>query len=197
MATERLRKFISEELSSLPADHSDRAFFKNIDWLTERYINKPKENQLNCLTPRQKEVLGLIAQGFSNKTIVDKCVLGQHSVVNYANAIYLKTGISSMDSTVNKRVQCFLLYQRNTPEFKNPVEEYCSISPLTPRQKEVVRLIGEGYSNQGVGYMLKISEKAVERRIARIQNTIIIVDKQTYSYRVVLALFAQTRHITQ
>ena len=40
------------------------------------------------LTPRQQEVLSMMAQGYSNAAIAEKLVLGTKSVENYINAIY-------------------------------------------------------------------------------------------------------------
>jgi len=45
-----------------------------------------------------------------------------------------------------------------------PVRE----GPLTPREQEVVKLVGEGYSNKQIAETLVISEKTVERHRANI-----------------------------
>lgn len=200
MATE-LSRFLSEQLAGLPSDHQDRAFVDHINWLTERYINRPKENRLSSLTPREREVLGLMAQGFSNKTIGDRLVVSEKTVENYTSAILPKIGVSYGDPEVDARVAAVLLYQRHMPDFKNPFEGYFDnyeITPLSPRQEELVSLIGKGYSNAKIGRQLNLSSsKTVENYINTILVEKISVDHQIYNPRVVLGLFAQTRHITQ
>ena len=162
--------------------------------LTETYINKRKENQLSCLTPRQKEVLGLMAQGFSNKTIAGKLVIYERSVENYVNRIFSRIGISSGDPEVDARVKSVLLFQRNTPYFKNSVEEYCRIFPLSPKQKDLVDLIGDGYSNSAIARQVNISSKTVKNYIHIVLDEKILFDRQTYSARVVIVLASQTMH---
>lgn len=194
MATE-LSRFLSEQLAGLEKDHSDRAFLEHIERLTEAYNNRPKENPLNSLTARQTEVLSLVAQGFSNGTIAGKLVINRKVVENYINTVFDKMHISGRDSGFDPRVQSFLLYQNNTPDFKNPVDGYFGenkIVPLTPRQREVVSLIGKGYSNLAIATELNLSIGSVMGCINRILNHKIPVDHQVYSRRVVLALVSQT-----
>ena len=46
------------------------------------------------LTPRQLEVLSLLAEGYSNPTIAEKLILTTKSVENYVNAIFQKLELS-------------------------------------------------------------------------------------------------------
>ncbi len=39
--------------------------------------------------------------------------------------------------------------------------------PLSPREREVVALVAAGASNRTIGYILAISDKAVEKHLAR------------------------------
>ena len=158
------------------------------------------ENTLDSLTSREREVLGLIANGFSNKTIAEELVLGVKSVENYNTEVYRKIGLSVVDPMVDKRVQGALLYKRKTPDFKNPVEGYFGdndIASLTSRQKEVVSLIEKGYSNKGIARQLEISLKTVENYINRILSSKIPVNHETHNGRVVLALFAKTKLVVK
>ena len=65
------------------------------------------------LTPRQQEVLGMMAQGYNNSAIAEKLVLGTKSVENYINAIYQELTLSH-DSSLHPRVQAVLSYIRDS-----------------------------------------------------------------------------------
>ena len=67
-----------------------------------------KQPLLAVLTPREREVLGQIAQGRSNAAIADSLVLTKRAVEKYINAIFLKLGLDSED--VSKRVRAALIY---------------------------------------------------------------------------------------
>ena len=75
---------------------------------------KPRTGSLTArLTPRQQEVLAMMAQGFNNAAIAEKLVLGTKSVENYINAIYQELGLSH-DGTLHPRVQAVLSYIRDS-----------------------------------------------------------------------------------
>lgn len=100
---------------------------------------------------------------------------------------------------VDPRVKCIVLYYKYTPDSKNPVEGYFGdneLAPLTPRQKEIVRLIGEGYSNLAIASKLSISIKTIHSYIHTILDEKIPVDPQKYDPRVVLALISQTKYVS-
>ena len=65
------------------------------------------------LTPRQQEVLGMMAQGYNNAAIAEKLVLGTKSLENYINAIYQELTLSH-DSSLHPRVQAVLSYIRDS-----------------------------------------------------------------------------------
>ena len=65
------------------------------------------------LTPRQIEVLSLMAQGYNNSAIAEKLVLGNKSVENYINAIYQELNLAQSDST-HPRVTAVLSYIRDS-----------------------------------------------------------------------------------
>ena len=67
-----------------------------------------KRPLLAVLTPREREVLGQIAQGRSNSAIAESLVLTKRAVEKYINAIFLKLGLDSED--VSKRVRAALIY---------------------------------------------------------------------------------------
>ena len=51
------------------------------------------------LTPRQQEVLSLMAQGFNNAAIAERLVLGSKSVENYISAIYQELSLAPGEHT--------------------------------------------------------------------------------------------------
>ena len=61
------------------------------------------------LTPREREVLGEIAQGKSNAAIADSLVLTKRAVEKHINSIFLKLNLGFADD-VNKRVKATLLF---------------------------------------------------------------------------------------
>ncbi len=64
------------------------------------------------LTPRQQEILALIAQGYSNAAIAQRLHLAEKSVQNQINLLYQQLGIDSQDPTLHPRVQAVLAYLR-------------------------------------------------------------------------------------
>lgn len=63
------------------------------------------------LTRRQREVLELMAQGFSNAEIARRLVLEPKSVENHINAIFNQLGVNQ-DPTGHPRVRAVLMYLR-------------------------------------------------------------------------------------
>ena len=75
---------------------------------------KPRSGSVTArLTPRQQEVLGMMAQGYNNAAIAEKLVLGTKSVENYINAIYQELTLSH-DGSLHPRVQAVLSYIRDS-----------------------------------------------------------------------------------
>ncbi|HZT06160.1 MAG TPA: response regulator transcription factor [Chloroflexota bacterium] len=70
------------------------------------------------LTPRQREILALLAQGFTNASIADRLVLAPSSVENQLHAIYAELGFSDGHTELNPRVRATLAYllQSQPPE---------------------------------------------------------------------------------
>ncbi len=61
------------------------------------------------LTPREREVLELMAEGRSNQGIADKLVITTRSVEKYVSSIFDKLGLPS-DGSESRRVLAVLLY---------------------------------------------------------------------------------------
>jgi DNA-binding NarL/FixJ family response regulator len=71
---------------------------------------------LTRLTPRQREIVDLLAQGLANAAIAEKLVLAEKSVENQLTAIYGELGIDrrAIDPTVHPRVSAVLTYLRES-----------------------------------------------------------------------------------
>ena len=75
---------------------------------------KPRQGSFSArLTPRQQEVLSLMAQGYNNAAIAEKLVLGHKSVENYINAIYQELNLSQ-SARVHPRVSAVLSYTQDS-----------------------------------------------------------------------------------
>ena len=67
------------------------------------------DSELGTLTPREFEILGLIAEGRSNRWIASKLTITKRAVERHINAIFLKLDLGDPED-VNRRVQAALLY---------------------------------------------------------------------------------------
>jgi DNA-binding NarL/FixJ family response regulator len=67
------------------------------------------DSELGNLTPREFEILGLIAQGRSNRWIASKLTITKRAVERHINAIFLKLDLGEPED-VNRRVQAALVY---------------------------------------------------------------------------------------
>jgi DNA-binding NarL/FixJ family response regulator len=70
------------------------------------------DDPLGALTPREREVLVLMAEGRSNQGIADKLVITQRAVERYVSTIFTKLGLPSSGSE-SRRVHAVLLYLRS------------------------------------------------------------------------------------
>jgi DNA-binding NarL/FixJ family response regulator len=69
----------------------------------------PRRTELDWLTPREREVLGEMAQGKSNAAIAATLVLSERAIEKHTNSIFSKLGLSE-ERDVNRRVKAVLLY---------------------------------------------------------------------------------------
>jgi DNA-binding NarL/FixJ family response regulator len=61
------------------------------------------------LSPREREVLALMAEGRSNAAIARRLVITERSVAKHTAAIFLKLGLQPSDDD-NRRVRAVLAY---------------------------------------------------------------------------------------
>ena len=66
-------------------------------------------SRLDTLTPREFEILALIAEGKSNSAIADELVITKRAVERHINAIFWKLDLGESDD-VSRRVKAVLLY---------------------------------------------------------------------------------------
>lgn len=72
---------------------------------------------LGGLTPRQRQVLELIAQGYANAAIAERLGLAEKTVENQINLLYQALGIDRGDGGLHVRVQAVLTYLGRTGDF--------------------------------------------------------------------------------
>jgi len=72
------------------------------------------DHGLAQLTPRERQVLGAIAQGRTNAAIAAELVLSRHAVEKHINSVFSKLGLTS-DERNHPRVRAALLYLAERP----------------------------------------------------------------------------------
>lgn len=72
---------------------------------------RERDRVLDRMTPREREVLALMAQGRSNTGIADTLVLSRSAVAKHINGIFTKLGIPPAGRD-NRRVLAVLAYLR-------------------------------------------------------------------------------------
>jgi DNA-binding NarL/FixJ family response regulator len=74
-----------------------------------RSLRARGQSQLDQLTPRELEILALIAEGRSNTAIADQLVLTKRAVERHINGIFAKLGLGNADN-ISRRVKAALIY---------------------------------------------------------------------------------------
>ena len=69
------------------------------------------DDPIDDLTPREREVLTLMAEGRSNQGIADRLVITLRAAEKYVSSIFTKLGLPSTGSD-SRRVLAVLLYLR-------------------------------------------------------------------------------------
>ena len=77
--------------------------------LIVRSLKAREPSQLDRLTPRELEVLSLIAEGRSNAAIAEQLVLTKRAVEHHINGIFMKLGLGNADD-ISRRVNATLIY---------------------------------------------------------------------------------------
>ncbi len=71
-----------------------------------------KPNPLDALTTREREVLGLVAEGMSNKALAARLVVAERTVEAHVTQIFLKLGMQE-SADLHRRVLAVLMYLRS------------------------------------------------------------------------------------
>jgi DNA-binding NarL/FixJ family response regulator len=74
-----------------------------------------EDAHLDALTPRELEILGMIAQGQSNAAIAEDLVVTKRAVERHINSIFLKLNLRDAED-VSRRVMATLRYLAGQPE---------------------------------------------------------------------------------
>lgn len=120
---------------------------------------------MRALSPRELEVAYLMQQGFSNYEISEHLFIAYDTVNSHICHIYKKVGKHN-----------FLRNQRDA-------------LALTPREEQVLDLIGQGYNNRTVALTLGIKTISVNDLLNRLYRKLGTEDDR-YHPRVRLALIA-------
>lgn len=72
--------------------------------------SRPTGANMSHLTPRQREILALVAQGLTNRAIADLLLLSEKTIENHIASIYDKAEFAGERARVHPRVWIALLY---------------------------------------------------------------------------------------
>jgi DNA-binding NarL/FixJ family response regulator len=67
------------------------------------------DSRFDTLTPREQEILALVAEGLSNAAIAERIVITKRAVERHINSIFFKLGLTESES-FSRRVKAALLY---------------------------------------------------------------------------------------
>ena len=77
--------------------------------VSQLLVRRRADDALGVLSPREREVLGLMAQGLSNASIGDQLVISAGAVHKHVGNVFLKLGLPPTDSG-HRRVLAVLAY---------------------------------------------------------------------------------------
>jgi DNA-binding NarL/FixJ family response regulator len=80
--------------------------------VSQLMIRRRRDDPLATLTPREREVLALMASGISNTAIGRDLVITDGAVEKHIRSIFAKLGLHAEDSDQHRRVRAVLTYLR-------------------------------------------------------------------------------------
>jgi DNA-binding NarL/FixJ family response regulator len=81
--------------------------------VSQLMVRRRRDDPLALLTPREREVLGLMAEGKSNPAIGRQLVISDGAVEKHIRSIFSKLGLYADDSDQHRRVLAVLAYLRS------------------------------------------------------------------------------------
>ncbi|WP_426368897.1 response regulator transcription factor [Streptomyces sp. E-08] len=81
--------------------------------VVDRLVNGERGGRVETLTPREREVLALMAQGRSNRSIAERLVVSERAVEKHVAAVFTKFGLAATQED-NRRVKAVLAYLSET-----------------------------------------------------------------------------------
>ncbi|MEU6859437.1 response regulator transcription factor [Glycomyces sp. NPDC046736] len=81
--------------------------------VSQLMVRRRRNDPVATLTPREKEVLGLMAEGHSNKAIGKRLFISDGAVEKHIRNIFTKLALSSEDTDHHRRVKAVLAYLRS------------------------------------------------------------------------------------
>lgn len=104
-----LKKTVSDLESVIRAIEGTKAGMVVLDPAVVMGLRPRQGSNVARLTPRQQEVLELLAQGYSNASIARRLTLSEKSVETYINAIYQELHLSN-EPDIHARVKATISY---------------------------------------------------------------------------------------
>ena len=84
------------------------------DVIAKLLESRSRSQPLQCLTPREREVLSLMAEGCSNSAIAGRLVVSDGAVAKHIANIFTKLGLAPAEDA-NRRVLAVLAHLNGTP----------------------------------------------------------------------------------
>ena len=81
-----------------------------VDPVVVRQLFSSVRDPLERLTPREREVLGLMAEGRSNGAIADELVVSAGAVEKHISSIFVKLDLPPEDGAAHRRVRAVLMW---------------------------------------------------------------------------------------
>jgi DNA-binding NarL/FixJ family response regulator len=85
-----------------------------LDPLVVSQLMRRNRDPLSALTPREREVLSLMAQGMSNASVAEAMVVSPAAVEKHTQRVFAKLGLLP-DASAHRRVLAVLAYLRGSP----------------------------------------------------------------------------------
>lgn len=86
-----------------------------IDPLVVAHLRPRDDSLLARLSPKQLEILQLVAQGFTSEAIADRLGISRRTVVHHLNEVYERLGVRE-NPDMNPRLSAAMLYVRDSQE---------------------------------------------------------------------------------